>query len=195
MNDLNYYLIEPVITARTPLLMNAGAENFNGIDFLYQDTTVADDYLAHLQFLMPLKNPDMDTDYLKLEGYDVFSGKVRNALIEHMPIGSLQLVEAVINENNEEYRDFWIANVFRNFSSFDEKLTKYEKINKRGKLIGVEKIILDKGRLSKIPLKERLVYEATEDCAFTLYHESIVDIIKSVEPKGMKFIPVEEWRG
>ena len=193
MNDLNYYLIEPVITERTPLLMDAGAGNFNGIDFLYQDTTVADDYVAHLRFLMPLKNPDMNTDFLNLEGYAVFSGKVCNALMEHMPINNLQLVKAVINENGEEYKDFWIANVFRNFLSFNEELSQYEEIDEE-KWYGIEQVILDKIRLSKIPLKERLVYEATEDCAFTLYHESVVDIIKSVEPKGMQFIPIEEWR-
>lgn len=193
MDDLNYYFIKPAITARTPLLMNAGAGNFNGIDFLYQDTTVADDYVAHLQFLMPLKNPDMDTDFLNLEDYAVFSGKVRNALMKHMPIDSLQLVEAVINENGEEYRDFWIANVFRNFLSFNEELSQYEDIDEE-KWYGIEQVILDKTRLSKIPLKERLVYEAKEDPAFKLYHESVVDIIKSVDPKGMQFVPLEEWR-
>ncbi|MDR2950064.1 MAG: hypothetical protein LBV71_12760 [Prevotella sp.] len=193
-NEFSYYIIEPNITERTPLLMNKSGMNPEGINFLYYDRMVSDDYIAYLQFLMPLKNPDMDTDYLVLEGNGVFSGKIKNALIKHMPIRSLQLVEAVINENNAEYKDFWIANIYNSFSLFDEELSEYDDIDDE-MWFGIEKIVLSKERLTKIPLEERLVFEAAEDCAFTLYHESIVDIIKSVDPKGMHFIPVEEWRG
>lgn len=191
--EFNYFVIEPLITKRTPLLMNDGKVDPNGINFLYHDAVVAQDYVAHLQFLMNLKNPDMNIDYLKLEGYGVFSGKIYNALKEYMPINSLQLVEAVINEDNEEYKDFWIANIYQTIRSFDEKSSFYKKINRRGEWIGIKKIVLDKKILSEIPLEKRLVFEAKEDCAFTLYHESIIDIIKSTDPKGMHFIPIEQW--
>jgi hypothetical protein len=45
--------------------------------------------------------------------------------------------------------------------------------------------------LSKIPLEERLVYVAKENPAFIVYHKSIVDIIMSVEPEGIRFERIE----
>lgn len=194
MEKDNYYIIKPVITEHTPLLMNNGKVDPNGIDFLYRTAKVSNEHLTYLQFLIPLEDPDMSIDYFKLDGYGVFSGRVRKVLMKYMPIDSLQLIEAVICEENEVYKDFWIANIYQTIQAFDEKQSDYKEINKRGEWVGIKKIVLDKEGLSQIPLKERLVFEAKEDRTFALYHESIIDIIKSTDPKGMNFILVEEWK-
>jgi hypothetical protein len=57
----------------------------------------------------------------------------------------------------------------------------------------LKKIVLDKEVLSGIPLEERLVYRSKEDSQFKLYHESVVEIIKSVNPTGMRFLNIEDW--
>jgi tmRNA-binding protein len=58
----------------------------------------------------------------------------------------------------------------------------------------IEKLVLHNKHLSEIPLKERLVIKSKETSVLLLYHKSIVDIIMSVNPDGVSFIPVEEWK-
>jgi hypothetical protein len=190
-NNFDYYLINPIITKRTVLLMGR-----DGIDteFLFYEKTVDDNHLAHLQFLMPHRNPDMNVDFFDLETRAVFSKKVYTALKQYIPIKNLQLVEAIIHDKGKEYKNLWIAHVYRLILSFDVKLSTYDEIDEDGLWFGLEKIVLDKDLLSKIPLEDRLIFLAKEDCAFTLYHKSIVDIIMSVNPIGFQFIKVEDWR-
>ncbi|WP_029903612.1 hypothetical protein [Prevotella sp. 10(H)] len=191
--DFNYYIIEPVITERTVLLMNNGGSGPNSTNFLYYETPVAKNYLAHLQFLIPNKNPDMDVDFLRLDTYSVFSEKVCDALKPYLPIKNFQLVKTVINEDSKEYKGFWIAAIYHSIRTFDEKASVYKKINRSGEWVGIRKIVLDKECLSQIPIEERLMYKAKEDTGLKLYHESIINIIKSVDPKGLKFTPIEKW--
>lgn len=192
--EFSYYVIEPEITERTPLLMNDLSVDPEGISFLSDNQIIEEDYIAHLQFLMPLKNPDMNVDYLFLDTFAVFSSKVCDVLIDnHISIDNIQLIKTVISENNEEYNDFYIAYVHKLLETFDENLSDFDKKNDRGEWINIDQIVLDKKKLSQIPLKDRLCYEAKEYPAIKLYHESVVDIIKSVNPKGMRFIPIEEW--
>ncbi|GHV57914.1 hypothetical protein FACS1894182_08100 [Bacteroidia bacterium] len=136
----------------------------------------------------------MNTDCLTVDCFNVFSKKVKDALGKHMPIKYLQLVPAIIEHGKYKYTDFYIPNIFQSILTFDEKLSEYEEIDEDfGSWMNTEKIVLNKEILSKIPLEDRLVYTAKEDSQFRLYHQSIIDIIKSVNPVGMRFVPVEEW--
>jgi hypothetical protein len=62
-----------------------------------------------------------------------------------------------------------------------------------GEWKGLKKIVFDKEKLATVPLEERLVFVAKENCAFIFYHKSVVDIIMSANPEGIVFTPVEEW--
>ena len=57
----------------------------------------------------------------------------------------------------------------------------------------VEKIVLDKKALEKIPLNKRLVFVSKEHSRFELYHKTVVDFIMQVKPEGLFFIPVDKW--
>ncbi len=192
--QFNYYFIESGIISRVPLLKNDDKVDPEGIDFLYNEETVADDYVAHLRAGMPFASPNMNVDILFLEGFYVFSGRVREALMKHMPIKCLQLVEAKIRWKKKIFDNFWIANVHQTLRAFDEKQSDFRKKNRDDEWVGTKRIVLDKALLSRIPLEERLAFEAKEDCQFILYHESVVEIIRSLNLVGMQFIPVEEWR-
>ena len=195
-DDFKYYLIYDVPVGRTPMLSydeNYGSES-EITGFLWDLETVADDHVIPLEFLQRWKKVDMDTDCLDLDGWNVFSRKIKDALDKHMPIKYLQLVEASIMEG--KYPGFYVANVHQRLRTFDEKLCKFdEDVCAEGEVNWEEitKIALDEELLSGIPLEERLVYVSEENVQFILYHKSVVDIIKSVYPVGAAFIPVEEW--
>jgi hypothetical protein len=144
---------------------------------------------------MPHDNPDMTVDFFDLETFAVFSERVCNALRQIMPIKNLQLIEATIKEYEEEYENFRVAHIhgIREIRSFDEKLSKYEEIDEDGGWWGIEKIVLDRERLSQIPLEDRLIFLATEFTSLKLYHKSVIDAIMSVNPRGMKVTKVEDW--
>jgi hypothetical protein len=63
-----------------------------------------------------------------------------------------------------------------------------------GKVIWIRKIVLSPEKLSKVPLEQRLFFRMKEDFPTHLVHKSIVDIIMAVNPKGLKFTPVESWK-
>jgi hypothetical protein len=58
----------------------------------------------------------------------------------------------------------------------------------------IDRFTLDKEVLGKIPLEERLIFRLEEDETMKLYHKSIVDAIMAVNPTGVQFTKVEDWR-
>lgn len=190
--NFNYYLIKEQNSGNTPLLENNNIEAPGGIRFLYQAKEMPADFIANLCFYKKIKNPNMDTDCLTVDAFNVFSEKIKSVLDEYMPIKGLQFVPTIIKEDNHKFTNFYIPNIYQTFSSFDEELSDCEEIDDDD-WENIKKIVLNKEVLTSIPLKDRLVYVAKEDSQFRLYHESIVDIIKSVNPIGMRFIPIQEW--
>ncbi|MDU1889302.1 MAG: hypothetical protein E6767_01310 [Dysgonomonas sp.] len=187
-NEFDYYLPLEMNSANTPLLM--------GNIIYIQQSQAPKGHIAQLVFRSPnIRKPDINTDYLQLDTNSVFSKKIHDALI-NIPIEEFQLVPALIWDQKKgiKYENFYIANAYKKISSFDKEKTIYWKISDlTGAWVDIEKINLDKNILSKIPLEERLIYTSAENSAFVLYHKTIVDIILSTNPKGVNFIPVEEW--
>jgi hypothetical protein len=58
----------------------------------------------------------------------------------------------------------------------------------------IRKIVLSPEKLSKTPLEKRLFFRMKEDYPTHLVHKSIVDKIMEINPKGLKFTPVEKWK-
>jgi hypothetical protein len=54
-------------------------------------------------------------------------------------------------------------------------------------------MVINQELMSQVPLEERLMYVSKESSAYVFYHKSIVDLIMSVNPTGVVFVPVEKW--
>jgi hypothetical protein len=188
-NDFNYYMIWEANRGRTPMLTSVSDRDTK---YLWRLTQVPEGTVTPLTFLQKMKKPDLNTDNLNYDGcWNVFSQRVKDALDKYMPIRCLQLVQASINDG--EYMNFYIANIFQRLYTFDRSQCAFGEFNDGNDWGDLTKIILDRKVLSNIPLEERLVYISKEDFQFFLYHESVVDILKSVEPIGMSFLNIEEW--
>jgi hypothetical protein len=195
MNEFEYYLIERDGKYQSPLLMNDDKLNPSGTMFLRRMEKVSSEITVHLAFNPPIPpKPDM-TDYLFLQCRAVFSKKIYDVLND-IDIKDFQLVPAVIKDSKgEEYSDYWIAGIYRDFAFLDKDKSEYSRIDTKGRWGGIEKMIVNDTEMAKIPLEERLMYVSKEDPAHIFYHKSIVDAIMSVNPTGVRFIRVEDWEG
>jgi len=192
--DLDYFRILPDNLGRTPMLMNDFQENSEGIDFLYIPEKAPNNHICYLRFSDRVSNPDLDTDYFDLDGFSVFSKKVKEAF-EHILLIGFELIPAIIrDDNDEEINDFWVGNIYNEMNCFDRNKSKFGEVSTlTGEWENIEKLVIDSDKLKEIPLSERLFIFSKESSSFLLYHKSVIDIIQSVNPKGMRFVSIEEW--
>jgi hypothetical protein len=192
-NEFEYYLIEGDNKFMSPLLMNDDKINSDGTMFLQRMGKVAPETVVHLVFNPPIPpKPDM-TDYLWLQTRAVFSKKIYDVL-KNIDIKDFQLVPAIIKDpKGKEYSEYWIANIYREFAFLDEAKSEFMSKNSKGRWSMIRKMVINEDEMAKVPLAERLIYVSKESSAYVFYHKSIVDAIMSVNPTGVKFIPVAEW--
>jgi hypothetical protein len=57
----------------------------------------------------------------------------------------------------------------------------------------VEKVVLDRKVLAKIPLSKSLAFRLKESPGDYLYHESVIEKIQALNPTGVFFVDVEEY--
>ena len=196
-NEFDYYFIGSTYPDNVPLLTvdDIDRKSTMSIGFLSRNELVPENHVARVRFGAPIPRKPKLADYFSLDGTDgVFSRKVYDALKEHN-IKGLQLVPTIIRGKKDElHKDFWVANIYQRLTSFDKDKSEFGYFSDfTNEWQDIEKIVLDKEALSKIPLEDRLVYTTEESAMFVVYHKSIVDIIMSVEPEGVCFTPVEEW--
>ncbi|MDR2913057.1 MAG: hypothetical protein LBV38_07225 [Alistipes sp.] len=197
-NDFDYYVINSDNPGNVPLMVNDDEFDSFGIGVLSQYRVMDSDFIGHIAFNPTIKiaKPRL-IDAMSLRGTCcVFSKKIYDVLNEHN-IKHLQLVPAIIRGYKDETFDgYWIANILQKVAFFDEEETEFGYIGaSTGTWGSIEKIVLDREKLAAVPLEERLVFVSKENCAFILYHKSVVDIIMSANPEGIVFTPVEEWEG
>ena len=192
-NEFDYYLIARDGKFMSPLLKNDDSKNSGGTMFLRRMERVEEGTTIHLEFNPPIPpKPDM-TDYLFLQCRAVFSKKVYDVL-KDAEITDFQLVPAIIKDTKgNEYADYWIAGIYRESAFLDTDKSEYSRIDAKGRWGGIEKMVINQELMSAVPLKERLMYVSKEDPAHVFYHKSIVDLIMSTNPTGVKFISVEDW--
>jgi len=193
-NEFEYYLVKSDNNFMSPLLMNDDEINSGGTMFLRRLQRVDDKTVVHLEFNPPIPPKPEMTDYLWLQSREVFSKKIYN-ILKDIEIKDFQLVPAVIKgKKGEEYSDYWIAGIYRNFAFLDKDKSEYYSITSKGSWNGIEKMVINQELMSEVPLEERLIYVGKESSAYVYYHKSIVDLIMSVNPTGIIFVPVDKWR-
>ena len=192
--EFDYYLIESDENYLSPLLMNDDDVESGATAFLRRYKPIDENIVTHLVFNPPIPpKPDM-TDYLNLNCRAVFSTKIRDVLKE-ISIKDFQLVPAIVKDpKGNEYSDYWIANTYRKYAFLDKDKSEYGSITSKGSWSMIKKMVVDEERMSKVLLADRLIYVGEESSAYVFYHKSVVDAIMSVNPTGLIFVPVAEWR-
>ncbi|GHU05911.1 hypothetical protein FACS1894158_10440 [Betaproteobacteria bacterium] len=202
-NEFDYYVVESDGSFTSPLLNVNNDVDSGGIRYLRKGIKVSDDTITHLTFGTPIPRKPAMVDFLDMRGRQVFSKKVYDVL-KTKEINGLQLLPVVITSRRRQggknimgeniYTDYWIANVYQEYAFLDPKKSKREgEIDEDGRWDMIDSMVLDKDLMSKTPLEDRLIFVTRECISYVLYHQSIVDLIMSVNPQGIVFVPIEKW--
>ena len=191
-NEFDYYLIQADKGNYPHLEVDDDFnEGFNSEIFSY-DREAPDGAEAHVKFRYVEKGFTMP-DYHWCSCRHIFSKKIYDVL-KDVAIKDFKLVPTIIRgKKDEEYTDYWTANIFRKFAFLDEEKSEFDCKLSSGSWNGIEKMVINQELMSAVPLEERLIYIVKEGSAHVLYHKSIVDLIMSVNPTGVRFISIEEW--
>ena len=193
-NNLDYYLIESDQAYQSPSLMRDNDRDDVGLKYLRQGIKVEDNHITYLTFNPPFpKKPDM-VDYHFCECRAVFSKKIYD-ILKTTEIKGLQLVSCIIHSNKGvEYNDYWVANILQEYAFLDtEKSERKGTINENGRWGMVLSMVLNKEEVLKVSLEERLTFVMRECPGYVLYHKTVVDLIMSINPVGIKFIHINDW--
>ena len=193
-NDFDYYIAESDSAFTSPLLGVDNDVDSEGCEFLDDIEKVSENTLVYLTFASPVPRKPAMVDYLNLDGREVFSKKVYDVLKEH-DFKGLQLVPVVITSRKKDavYKDYWVLNVYQEYALLDKDKSVYKRANIMGSWDMLDKMALNEELVLKMPLEDRLAFVSCENPAYVLYHKTLVDIIMSVNPEGIVFVPIEKW--
>ena len=148
------------------------------------------------EFAKPYPRRPIMADYHYWSSPKVFSNRIKET-IESMNIPDIDFLDAEItNRKGETYNEYFIIHVRKLVACFDkEKSIWGPPAFDPNKVMSIEKMVLDMDKLEKIPLKERLIFRLEECVNYTLFHESVVDVIAELKPiaTGFRFISVGAW--
>ena len=92
------------------------------------------------------------------------------------------------------------GNIYDNYKCVYVDDNTYELLDKEhsdftfsSRLYSYKKLVIDREKLSEIPLNKRLGMRLREAPSYYLYHQSVVDAIMELEPTGMYFQDIEEY--
>ncbi|MGR5286336.1 hypothetical protein ACP3V5_13515 [Vibrio maritimus] len=93
--------------------------------------------------------------------------------------------------DNGEY-NLMLLQLANEVDAIDHNESRYKRF-KRGRITGMKELVLDKKKLSRVPLNKRLIFRDSCWGFHLFFHETIVDEIRSFNPTGVDFVPVEEF--
>jgi hypothetical protein len=188
-NDFEYYLIGSDNTPSVPLLMPD--DNQDTMMLHGRKPIKPLEKPMELCFRPPVPRKPRMVDFHELPS-PVFSQKICD-ILQPMNINGLQLLPAIIRgKDNNFFKDYWVAYIYNRIACLDMEHSQYS-IDDDGKVDMITRFLIDNKKLSKTPLKKRLIFLLEEDMPKRIYHKSIVDAIMSVNPVGIQFYPIQEW--
>jgi hypothetical protein len=138
-------------------------------------------------------------DYHILFGLEhVVSERVKLTIEEMNPI-KIEYLPADIHLNSTGYEEgYFILNIYNVITAMDKAHSEWTKSHNprpEREVLSIDKLVLDLSKLADIPLQERLIFALGECPVYKLFHESIIDNIARLEPKGFYAVPVKAWDG
>lgn len=126
---------------------------------------------------------------------DFVSKRVAEAMMA-MNMEGVRIVPLKLSDRKGGYiEDYYCVFVDDNtYEALDKENSEYE-YDEDCELYFFDKIVLDKDALRKIPLNRRLGWRLLEEPGMYLYHESVVEKIKELNPTGVRFIHLDDYEG
>lgn len=124
----------------------------------------------------------------------VISDKIKD-IIDKLNVKNIQFVPVNFKYEQKLDNNYWLLYV--NNLSWLSKLIDLEKskikLDDNGKIIRVNKILLNDSEINKTPLEDRLIFKLKEHYIHTIMHKSVVNEIIKIKPYGVKFWSLNNW--
>jgi hypothetical protein len=133
-------------------------------------------------------------DYHKLPD-PVLSQRVADVLAP-MNIYGIQLVPAKVRnpkDPSDGPHEYWLMHVWNRIFCLDTEQSKIRTNRAGTRIFSIDKFVLSAKALELIELPKRQVFELAEKTSVLLVHQSIKDAIMSVNPRGVRFFPANDW--
>jgi len=121
----------------------------------------------------------------------VVSPRLKDAL-EALGLHGVQFVAADVKVKPDDVRCYWIIRIFNLLACMDRQLSKFS-LSRRGRVNGIDKLVLDERVLRDIPLERRLVFRLVESSSTNVFHQSVSEKVLALQPEGLRFIRVDKW--
>jgi hypothetical protein len=190
-NEFEYYVIDSAEDQAYPLL-DCDPDSDHTETYVYdnKENEIPDPQEMEFVFGKPYPRKPVIGDYFS-QTESIVSEKIKNVL-EPMNIKGIQLIPATVTSNKGDvYDGYYYIHVYHRIRAMDMNDSVYEQDDD---YFSIERFNLDKDVLREIPLEERLVFKLRESPTEKLYHKSVVDAIMAVNPVGVQFTRVEDWR-
>jgi len=189
--DKEYYIIERENNDNYPILdwdEERNPEGSSSSIFSFDEPIDDLGYIANLIIADPVPEHPELVDYHYMPP-DVFSEKSLSN-IKDLNINTAQLIPAKIWLNNVKHEEYSIFHIYEEIDCMHIERSQYKE---KAMMFFIEKLSLDESILDEIKLENRLVFMLGEEPSTKIYHQSIVDKIMATNPKGVRFIRIDEW--
>ena len=178
MKDFEYYFMKSKEDQTYPM-----------IDLLDQSKEIIEAQLGD-----PLPRRPILADYLT-GAKDFVTKKIADVMLA-MNMEGVRIVPIELSDQKGGYiEDYYCIYVDDNtYEALDKEKSDYE-YDEECDMYYINEYVLDREVLKKIPLNKRLGWRLLEDPGIYLYHKSVIDEIKKLNPTGVEFINIEEYEG
>ena len=190
-NELDYYLIDNDNNPNYPVL---DYKDVDDGDIFYERGSVSGILELEMTLWKPAPRKPEIVDFHSVTSVLAFGSKLY-AVLEPLKLHNIQFIPASIEVKKEvRVNGYWLMHNFNRLECMDLDKSDCDVDEDDGDVVWIRKIVLSPEKLSKVPLEKRLFFRMKEDFPTHLVHKSVVDKIMDINPKGVKFTPVESWK-
>ncbi|MDR2925479.1 MAG: hypothetical protein LBU76_05975 [Azoarcus sp.] len=190
-NEFEYYLIDRENNPNYPAL---DFKDVDEKDIFFED--YSDESIQKIEMCLwspKPKKPEL-VDFHSAASVLAFGKRIYDILTP-LQLHNVQFVPASVEvKKGMEVDGYWLMHNYNRVECMDMEKSDCEISPRTSKVSWIRKIVLSPEKLSKVPLEERLFFRMKESFSRHLVHKSIVDMIMGINPKGVKFTPVEAWK-
>ena len=182
-NEFKYYILKRKDDQAYPLLRIADE------DYNEERKTIK----VYLELNSPNRKPVL-ADFLYAPK-DIVSKRIAAAMQE-LNMEGVQFIPTELALPKREIIEDYICVIVNNntYQALDKEKAIFTK-DKDFDIWSVRKIVLDHKILGDIPLNKRLGFRLKEAPGYYLYHQSVIDVISALNPTGVYFQNIEEYKG
>ena len=187
MSEFKYYIMKRKSDQAYPLLRIIGRDYSEGRQIK----------LVYLEFNSPIPRKPVMADFLS-GSETIVSKRIADAM-QQLNMDGVQFIPTKLTDTTGNVTEDYVCVVVKNntYLALDKDKAKYrvdkDEDDEDDDIYNVSKVVLDREVLGEIPLNKRLGFRLKEAPGYSLYHQSVVDVIMALEPTGLYFRDIEDY--